>query len=94
MWLHGLSGSSGNGHWRVMTKTRLSTSDRLTQVETDTKSIRTDIRVIKENHLKHLETDMAKQSNAIEKIDTRVWAILFSIILLIGSTLLSIVLGQ
>ena len=77
-----------------MTKSKITTSERLTQVENDTKSIRTDIRVIKENHLKHIEADMGSIDKRVERLDTRVWAILFSIILLIGSTLLSTVLGQ
>jgi len=50
--------------------------ERLTQVELDTKTISTDVRliqkdisVIKTNHLKHIEDD-------VKKIDTRLWAIL------------------
>jgi predicted nucleic acid-binding Zn-ribbon protein len=63
---------------------------RLTQLEIDTKIIKTDINnisknldVISNNHLEHLKQD-------ISKLDTRVWAILFSIIMLTGSTLLSV----
>jgi len=50
--------------------------ERLTQVELDTKTISTDVRliqkdisVIKTNHLKHIEDD-------VKKIDMRLWAIL------------------
>jgi len=50
--------------------------ERLTQVEIDTKTISTDVRliqkdisVIKTNHLKHIEDD-------VKKIDMRLWAIL------------------
>tara|TARA_R100001510_G_C7614002_1_gene176701 strand:+ start:104 stop:352 length:249 start_codon:yes stop_codon:yes gene_type:complete len=63
---------------------------RLTQLEIDTKIIKTDLSNISKNldtiatnHLAHLKQD-------ISKLDTRVWAILFSIIILIGSTLLSV----
>ena len=63
---------------------------RLTQLEIDTKIIKTDLNnisknldVISNNHLEHLKQD-------ISKLDTRVWAILFSIIMLTGSTLLSV----
>lgn len=62
---------------------------RITQLEIDTKIIRSDLQNISKNldtiatnHLEHLKQD-------ISKLDTRVWAILFSIVILIGSTLLS-----
>ncbi len=54
--------------------------DRLTQVEIDTKSIDTkvrilhkDIEVIRDNHLKHLAEDL-------KKLDMRLWAILLLLI--------------
>ena len=63
---------------------------RITQLEIDTRIIRSDVQNISKNldtiatnHLEHLKQDIAK-------LDTRVWAILFSIIILIGSTVLSI----
>ena len=63
---------------------------RITQLEIDTRIIRSDVQNISKNldtiatnHLEHLKQD-------ISKLDTRVWAILFSIIILIGSTVLSI----
>jgi predicted nucleic acid-binding Zn-ribbon protein len=63
---------------------------RLTQLEIDTRIIKTDLNNISKNldtiatnHLEHLKQD-------ISRLDTRVWAILFSIIILIGSTVLSI----
>ena len=63
---------------------------RLTQLEIDTKIIKTDLTNISKNldhiannHLSHLKDD-------ISRLDTRVWAILFAIITLIGSTLLSV----
>ncbi len=54
--------------------------ERLTQVEIDTKSISTDVRIIqkdisiiKTNHLKHIEED-------IKKIDMRMWAVLLLLV--------------
>ena len=54
--------------------------DRLTQVEIDTKSIDTkvrllhkDISVIRDNHLKHLAEDL-------KKLDMRLWAILLLLV--------------
>jgi len=56
--------------------------DRLTQVELDTKTIDTnmrllhkDVQIIRDNHLAHLAQD-------IKKLDMRLWAIL---LLLVGS---------
>lgn len=54
----------------------------------DIVDIKHDIKVIKDNHLSHLEADMAKQSKAIEKIDTRIWAVL---IILVVSTVIGMV---
>jgi len=54
----------------------------------DIVEIKHNIDVIKDNHLKHLEADMAKQSKAIEKIDTRIWAVL---IILVVSTVIGMV---
>lgn len=38
--------------------------------------IQTDLKIIKDNHLHHLEADMAKQSKMIEKLDNRIWWVL------------------
>jgi hypothetical protein len=54
----------------------------------DIVDIKHNINVIKDNHLRHLEADMAKQSKAIEKIDTRIWAVL---IILVVSTVIGMV---
>ena len=40
------------------------------------------------NHIYHIEKDMEKQSKAIEKIDTRIWAVL---IILVVSTVIGMV---
>lgn len=62
---------------------------RLTQLEIDTGIIKTDLKVLRDNHLHHLAMDIEKMDKKIDKLDTRIFAILFSIITLIGSTLLS-----
>ena len=55
---------------------------------TDIENIKQDIHTIKTNHLYHIEKDMVKQSKAIEKIDTRIWAVL---IILVVSTVIGVV---
>jgi len=47
------------------------------------REIKTDIKIIKENHLKHIEKDMEKQTKTIDKLDNRLWWVLG---LLIAST--------
>ena len=54
----------------------------------DIVDIKHSIDTIKDNHLRHLEADMAKQSKAIEKIDTRIWAVL---IILVVSTVIGMI---
>jgi hypothetical protein len=57
-----------------------------TQTEQNTQAIReirTDLKVIKNNHLAHIEKDMDKQSQKIEKMDARLWWVLG---LLVAST--------
>ncbi len=58
------------------------------QNEKDIVDIKHDIKVIKDNHLSHLEADMAKQSKAIEKIDNRIWWVLG---ILVASTVIGMV---
>lgn len=62
---------------RVMNQTDKNTAD-ITEIKTD-------IKIIKENHLRHIEQDMTKQSNKIEKMDARLWWVLG---LLVASTAL------
>lgn len=47
------------------------------------REIRTDLKIIKNNHLAHIEKDMDKQSQKIEKMDARLWWVLG---LLVAST--------
>ena len=62
---------------------------RLTQLEIDSKIIKSDITTIKNNHLKHIEKSMDSMDKKIEKLDTRVWAILFSIVILAASNVIA-----
>ena len=68
---------------------KLNTETRLTQVEVDTKLIRSDITTIKNNHLKHIEKSMDSMDKKIEKLDTRIWAILFGIVMLAISNVMA-----
>ena len=61
---------------------------RITQLEIDTKIIKSDISTIKNNHLKHIEKSMDSMDNKIDKLDNRVWAILFGIITLAATNVL------
>ena len=54
----------------------------------DIVEIKHSIDVIKNNHLSHLEVDMAKQSKAIEKIDNRIWWVLG---ILVASTVIGMI---
>ena len=42
----------------------------------DIVEIKHSINTIKDNHLHHIEADMAKQSKLIEKLDNRIWWVL------------------
>ena len=66
---------------------------RLTQLEIDSKIIKADITTIKNNHLKHIEKSMDNMDKKIEKLDTRVWAILFSIVILAASNVMATFFG-
>ena len=68
-------------------------SVRLTQLEIDTKIISTDIKNIKNNHLAHIESTMGSLDRKIEKLDNRVWAILFSIVILALSNVFAAFVG-
>ena len=49
------------------------------------KELAQEIKLIKENHLKHMADDIDKVEKKIEKMDARVWAIL---LLLVGAVVL------
>ena len=53
-------------------------------------AIKRSIPTIKNNHLAHLESDMCKQTKAIEKIDNRIWWVLG---LLVVSTVIGMIKG-
>lgn len=44
------------------------------------KVIERDIEVMKSNHLHHLQTDMDSLKQTIEKMDTRMWAVLILLV--------------
>lgn len=54
----------------------------------DINEIKTDLKIIKENHLHHIEADMAKQTKIIEKLDNRIWWVLG---LLVVSTVIGMI---
>ncbi len=62
---------------------------RLTQLEIDSKIIKADITTIKDNHLKHMADDIDRIENKLDKLDNRVWAILFSIVILAASNVIA-----
>jgi len=62
---------------------------RLTQLEIDTKIIKTDLNTIKNNHLAHIESNMGSLDRKIEKLDNRVWAILFAIVTLAATNVIA-----
>ena len=61
---------------------------QVNQNTADIGDIKHSIDVMKNNHLAHLEADMAKQSRLIEKLDMRLWAIL---IILVASTVIGMI---
>ena len=52
----------------------------------DIKDIKTDIKVIKENHLAHIEKDIATVDKKVDKMDLRLWYILA---ILVASTVVA-----
>ena len=57
----------------------------------DIKEIKETLSVIKNNHLHHIEKDMASMDKRIEKMDLRIWAVL---IMLVGSTVFALIGGK
>lgn len=54
------------------------------------KELAQEIKVIKDNHLKHMQEDIDNVEKKLEKMDTRVWAIL---LLLVGAVVLPAFVG-
>ena len=46
------------------------------KIEQEVQEIKTDIKIIKENHLAHIEKDVNRIDKKMEKMANRVWAIL------------------
>jgi hypothetical protein len=82
----GNGGSVIRGYREAMNKQE---QDRLTQLEIDTKEISTEIRVMKNNHLHHLSMDMERMDKKIDRIDLRIWSLVFGIITLLATTILA-----
>jgi ubiquinone biosynthesis protein UbiJ len=61
---------------------------RITQLEIDTKIIRSDISTIKNNHLAHMAQDIDRIEQKVDKLDTRLWIVLSSIIILAASNVI------
>ena len=62
---------------------------RLTQLEIDTRIIKSDIKTIKDNHLAHMSDDIDNIEKKLDKLDNRVWAILFAIVTLAATNVLA-----
>ena len=62
---------------------------RLTQLEIDTRIIKTDLKTLRDNHLHHMSQDIDRIENKLDKLDNRVWAILFSIVILAASNVIA-----
>ena len=60
------------------------TEVQVQQNTVDIKLVQQDLRTIKNVHLKTIETDLRKIDKKIEKVDLRLWGIMF---LIVGSTL-------
>jgi uncharacterized protein Yka (UPF0111/DUF47 family) len=61
---------------------------RLTQLEIDTQLISKDVKQIRDNHLHHMAQDIDRVENKIDKMDQRLWAIMFMIVALAASNVL------
>lgn len=46
------------------------------KIEQEVQEIKTDIKIIKENHLAHLSDDVVRLDKKLDKMDNRVWAVL------------------
>lgn len=62
---------------------------RLTQLEIDANIIKTDLKSIKNNHLAHIESNIGSLDRKLDKLDTRVWQILFGIVILALSNIVA-----
>jgi uncharacterized protein Yka (UPF0111/DUF47 family) len=64
-------------------------SVRLTQLEIDTQLISRDVKQIRDNHLQHMAQDIDRIENKLDKVDQRVYMILFSIVILAASNVIA-----
>jgi len=62
---------------------------RLTQLEIDTQLISKDVKQIRDNHLSHMQEDIDRIESKLDKVDQRVWSILFAIVILAASNVIA-----
>jgi uncharacterized membrane protein (DUF106 family) len=62
---------------------------RLTQLEIDTQLISKDVKQIRDNHLHHMQEDIDRIESKLDKVDQRVWSILFAIVILAASNVIA-----
>jgi len=55
------------------------TEVKVQQNTIDIKIIQQDLKSIRNNHLKHIEEDMAKIDKKVDRIDTRLWTIMIMV---------------
>ena len=70
--------------------TRAKQDARLSQLEIDTRLISKDVKTIRDNHLVHISQDIDRIEIKVDKMDQRIYLILFGIISIIGTTVVSI----
>ena len=60
--------------------------DRLTHVEVTLSKLDAKVDVLKNNHLAHMEKSMDSLDKRVEKMDMRIWAIVFGIVTILAAT--------
>lgn len=63
-------------HYHGLTKMSKKLEEQVTENSMMLKVLERDISTIKDNHLAHMEKDMAGMNKKIEKIDARIWWVL------------------
>lgn len=57
----------------IKTNEKAKTITHRSSTDTEIALIKKDIEIIRDNHLAHIEKDMNKMANKIDKIDNRLW---------------------
>lgn len=82
-----------------MIKTAKNNTDTLNKmtsshgVDTEIALLKKDVETIRDNHLVHLKEDVDRIENKVDKIDTRIWAILGVLVASVLGPLLANMLG-